>query len=366
MRYRDPLKQISSRTRPYWNQDKTRPAVRRALNRLLQCRTPQLGGSIYASENQQKILYNTCKSSACPSCGHRATLQWERGWLAALPDLPYKGITFTMPHVLWEVFKENRPLARALSALAAKVIQAWARAKYGVRVGILAILHTFNGRLEFNSHVHTMVSGGGLHSSGSWIAGVFYDRDKLMRSWRRALIKFLRTALRAGVLKTELKVDQLEDLLDHLERCWWSIRIQSFKSKEHFLRYAGRYVRRPPIAQRRINSIGEGSVTFWTKDKRLGERIEVRCTLETFIDRWAQHIPERYQHAARAFGLFASRSLAQTSSAMFAVLRQKRRRRPGPLPWAVLMKRDFGKDPLLDCQNQKMKWVRGFSPSTST
>jgi hypothetical protein len=40
----------------------------------------------------------------------------------------------------------------------------------------------------------------------------------------------------------------------------WSIKIQPFKSKEHFLEYAGRYVRRPPIAQRRIKYI-EGNLT---------------------------------------------------------------------------------------------------------
>jgi hypothetical protein len=40
----------------------------------------------------------------------------------------------------------------------------------------------------------------------------------------------------------------------------WSIKIQSFNSEEHFLEYAGRYVRRPTIAQRRISYI-EGNLT---------------------------------------------------------------------------------------------------------
>jgi hypothetical protein len=46
---------------------------------------------------------------------------------------------------------------------------------------------------------------------------------------------------------------------------------------------------------------------------------------EEFIDRWAQHIPDRYQHVVRSFGLFAPRTLAHTSSAIFAILGQKRR-----------------------------------------
>jgi hypothetical protein len=62
----------------------------------------------------------------------------------ALPDALYKGITFTMPNVLWTVFRDNPRLAKALPVLAAKVIQARASAKYGLRVGVIAILHTFN------------------------------------------------------------------------------------------------------------------------------------------------------------------------------------------------------------------------------
>ena len=101
----------------------------------------------------------------------------------------------------------------------------------------------------------------------------------------------------------------MEELLAQKEKCWWSIKIQLFEDKWHFLQYAGRYVRRPPIAQRRITWIGERNVGFWFKDKKLRRRVEVQCSLEEFVDRWAQHIPERYQHAVSSFGLFAPRAL---------------------------------------------------------
>jgi len=183
-------------------------------------------------------------------------------------------------------------------------------ARYGLRVGVIAILHTFNGQLEFNSHVHTMVTGGGLYGfSDTWVSRVYYDRDPLMKSWRKAVIELLRAALRAGQLHTKMTVDQMEEMLTQQEKRWWSIKIQSFKDKGYFLQYAGRYVKRPPIAQRRIASIGERTVTFWFKDKRLRRRVEVQCSLEEFIDRWAQHIPELGQHAVRSFGLFAPRAL---------------------------------------------------------
>src|SRR3954470_23681345 len=258
-----------------------------------------------------------------------------------------------------------RSLAKALPALAAKIIQARVNATYGVQVGVIAILHTFNGKLEFNSHIHTMVTGGGLHRlSDTWISRVYYDHRRLTVAWQESVIKLLRAALQARQLQTKMAVEQVEEMILAQEKRWWRIKIQSFESKAHFLRYAGRYVRRPPIAQRRITDLGDRIVRFWYKDKKLGCRAYVQCSPEEFIDRWAQHIPDRYQHVVRSFGLFAPRTLAHTSSAIFAILGQKRRPRPKPRPWAESLKRDFGRDPLLDRFGKRMKWAGRVAPKS--
>jgi len=363
MKYHEPLKKILTQASSYWDREEMSPTVRRVFAKALQCRTAELGAEVYSSENQELILYHTCKSRACPSCGYRANVQWLRERWAALPDALYKGITFTMPNQLWPLFRGNPPLVNALSALAAEVIKARVSAKYGLRAGVIAILHTFNGKLEYNSHVHTLVTGGGFHeSSTSWVAQVYYDRDALMETWRRAVIALLRTALRAGQLRTGLTADQMEDLLTHLEKCWWNIKIQSFRDKWHFLQYAGRYVRRPPIAQRRITWIGERIVRFWYKDKKSRRRRYVQCSPEEFIDRWAQHILYRCQHSVRSFGLFAPRALSQAAATIFALLGQKRRPRPKARPWALSIERDFGRNPLLDHAGKKMQWARRLAP----
>jgi hypothetical protein len=355
----EPLKQVLQVTQHHWNNDRFRRAVRENFDKMVRCRTLELGGEVYASDTETKVVPHTCKSRCCPSCGHRATIQWQRERRAALPDGLYKEITFTMPDLLWSFLSDNRFLLQALPALAANAIQILAAARQGLNVGIITFPQTFNGRLEFNPHVHTMVMAGGLHaSSGCWKPRFYYDRDQLMRLWRGAVIQLLRAALRAGRLKTDLTVDQMEDVLVHLERCWWNVKVQSSESKDHRLRYDGRYLRRPPIAQRRITSVGERSVTFRTKDKKLGLWVEVECSLEEFVDRWAQHISEHYQHGVRYFGLFAPRTLGQISVALFVILGQERRPRPRPLSWAYSLKRDFGRDPLLDHKGQRMKWVR--------
>ena len=124
MRNKEPLKQILQQTRWYWDHDGFRPDVRASFRNALLCRTPALGAEVFASEKRELIVYHTCKSRACPSCGHWGTMKWQHERLVALPPVPYKGITFTMPNVLWQLFGDNRSLADALPVLAAGAIEA--------------------------------------------------------------------------------------------------------------------------------------------------------------------------------------------------------------------------------------------------
>jgi len=186
MRIEQPLKQILSATRGHWDRPETRDAVRENFARMIDCRTPALGAEVYASETEEKLVYHTCKSRACPSCGHRATQLWQREQWTALPDIPYTGIVLTMPDVLWPTLQQNRHLLHDLAALGAGVIEQWVTAKYGVRVLIMVVQHTFGRSLNFNPHLHILVSAGGLQESeGRWIAPLRFEKEALMRMWLR-------------------------------------------------------------------------------------------------------------------------------------------------------------------------------------
>ena len=61
----------------------------------------------------------------------------------------------------------------------------------------MVVPHTFGGKLNFNSHLHILVSAGGLHESeGRWVDNLIFDehKDKLMHMWRFAVITYLRAA----------------------------------------------------------------------------------------------------------------------------------------------------------------------------
>lgn len=211
MQERNLLKQILEATREVWDQPGIRPSVHKNFAAAVDCATPALGWELYASDNEEKRCYHRCRSRFCPSCGYRATLLWLEQQEAALPDIPYTGIVFTMPRELWTIFKINRHLLRDLPPLGADVIQQWIRMKYGVRVLIIVVQHTFGGDLKFNPHLHLLVSAGGLlESEGRWIPRIPLHKDALMRMWRYAVITHLRNALKAGVLNCGQTKQELE------------------------------------------------------------------------------------------------------------------------------------------------------------
>src|SRR5271166_2519123 len=335
MRIEQPLKQILSATRGHWDRPETRDAVRENFARMIDCRTPALGAEVYASETEEKLVYHTCKSRACPSCGHRATQLWQREQWTALPDIPYTGIVLTMPDVLWPTLQQNRHLLHDLAALGAGVIEQWVTAKYGVRVLIMVVQHTFGRSLNFNPHLHILVSAGGLQESeGRWIAPLRFSKKALMHMWRYAVITYLREAIRAKVLTSEWTSEELLAVLTTQYERWWNIDIDHFKSKWQFLRYAGRYIRHPPIAQHRFVKVTDGEIQFWRKDLKQKRRVLTRYSSEDFVATLAEHVPDRYRHGMRYFGLLAARTKGQTFAALFALLGQQKRPRPRRLSWA--------------------------------
>jgi hypothetical protein len=361
------LKQILEATRHIWDRPETRPAVRENFKRMLDCRTPALGGEWYASETEERLFYHTCKSRFCPSCGYRATLLWQEEQDAVLPDIPYAGIVFTMPGVLWPIFKQNRHLLHDLAVLGADVIQQWVKLRYGVRVLILVVPHTFGGDLKFNTHLHILVSSAGLQESeGRWIPHIQFNKDALMRMWRYAVITHLREALKARVLKSNLSVCELTRIFTgaYERHPRWIIHLEQVVSKSHFVGYSARYVRRPPIPQRRLLKVTDGEVEFLAKDTKTERSVLTSYSPKEFVTRLAEHVPDCYRHAIRYFGLLAPRAKGQTWAALFAILGQTMRPRPERSSWQNSLRKHFGVDPLIDSRGQAMHWVRQERPIT--
>jgi len=110
-----------------------------------------------------------------------------------------------------------------------------------------------------------------------------------MRMWRFAVISYLRAGLKAKVLASDSSPKQLRIRLKKQYERWWSIDIDHFASRQHFLRYAARYVRRPPIAQYRFTKITDREIRFWIKDKIQKRRVWLAYTAVAGSAGWGLH-----------------------------------------------------------------------------
>jgi hypothetical protein len=168
-----------------------------------------------------------------------------------------------MPNVLWAHFAGDRQLLIDVAALAASVIRRWVYASYGVVPLIMVIPHTFGRRLNFHPHLHILVSAGGLDKrKNRWINFQYFDKYVLMYWWRFAISRYLAAVVGAN----DKESGELNETFNRQSKRPWNIHIKRFSSKSHFLRYAGRYLRRPPIANHRIISVTDDHVEYWAND----------------------------------------------------------------------------------------------------
>ena len=75
---------------------------------MVDCGTKALGADVFASDREERVVYHTCKSRACPSCRYQATRLGSATSGESFPDIDRAHVCLTMPDVLWPLFQRNR------------------------------------------------------------------------------------------------------------------------------------------------------------------------------------------------------------------------------------------------------------------
>jgi hypothetical protein len=276
------------------------PDRRRAIWALTQCRTPALGGHLYACGDcgKREFAYHSCNHRACPQCGRAATAKWVARELGKRIDAPYFMVTFTLPSELRELF--FGPLAKdAFDAFFAASSRALAEKlaapkAIGAAVsGFTGVLHTCNQRLGFHPHIHYLVPGAGLDEDGRFAQVKNANFLAPLAPLRRAFRWHFRQQLEAR----DWQVDPAVWTKD------WGVHIQPFGSGENAIKYLGAYVCRTAIGDSRIVSAGEHSVTFTWKDRAQSGRTKTETLSGVeFTKRYLRHVLPRGLRSIRYFG----------------------------------------------------------------
>ncbi|HET9405632.1 MAG TPA: transposase [Candidatus Sulfotelmatobacter sp.] len=353
-----------------WDHDGTPENVRRELRKVINCGTPALGGEVFASSSEQKVVFYSCKSRFCPSGGARAASIWQQELEAVIPQISYREINFTMPRVFWPIFQQNRHLLNDLPAIGAEAIQFWAKQRHGAVIFLMVVQQTYGGRLNFYPHLHTLFSAGGFHArSIRWIPDLDFSheeyRHELMLARRLSLIAYLDAAISAGVLRSTLSVEQLMQILEFERRRNWIIFVSRKVPKRIVIDHIGRYIRKPPIAQYRLTRLNEKEVQYLAKDTRQRCLTAVTYTNKEFLALLMPHIVDFYCNSMRYFGLLAPH-LKKLLPLVFELLNQQPQTRPPRLSYAESMMRTFGTNPFIGRDGSLLQRVGRIEPTSVT
>lgn len=278
-------------------------AQRRALEAIVRCRTPEMGGRVYRCTACERMdyAYHSCHHRACPRCGGERTAAWTARQRERLLPVPYFMVTFTLPAELREVFRaEPKTMIDLLFNEAARALQDVAtRPRHlGAQLGLTGVLHTWGRQLQLHPHVHFIVPGGGLREGDEPSWGEPKSPDWLLPAApvATAFRANMEAALRAALPRWHATVPS---------SCWrrpWVVDMRHVGSGEAALKYLARYVQKSAISDERIVALGDDTVRFGYTDSASGERKQCTLGADEFMRRYLQHVLPPGIHRVRYFG----------------------------------------------------------------
>jgi len=323
------------------------------IEKMLNCRNPEKSGyhkyACLDHPEEYTVVPHSCKSRICSVCGVNQTNKWIEEALVDFPDTGYFHVTFTIPDYLWYFFKyqSRRPLLEILFQSAQETVMGWFLNR-GIVPAAIAVLHTFGKKINYNTHIHIVVSAGGLKKAKknkkekSYQGYIWKDVGKLpwgvfRKRWKAIFLK---------------KIDKYLNcvLEEAISRKQWYIHIRSGLANPIMAcQYVGRYTKRPPMAETRITNYDGKFVTFYYDERQdNGWKKRERITLHAmeFIDRLIQHIPLPQFKMIRNYGILSNVKKSKLLNITSRLLGQTKK----PLArstWRMRQTEYLKRDPLL-------------------
>jgi hypothetical protein len=275
---------------------------RQVLKKILSCRTPALGGQLFACPDCQAFhyRYHSCNDRHCPQCGQADADDWfKRQQARLLLPTAYFLVTFTVPEALRQFIRSHQQIALDLlfgcSAQALQDLAGNARL-LGAQLGMLGVLHTWSRTLIFHPHIHYLIPGGGLSPDG--------------RQWIAARPKFLLPVKTLGahprtLFKTRLQKENPELFAQVPAAVWkrhWNVDSRAAGSGRNALRYLSRYVFKTATSNRKVQLLADGQVRWDYRDSKIGRDTSIKLQPLEFMARFLQHILPRAYARVRTFG----------------------------------------------------------------
>lgn len=313
--------------------------VLKAVDAITTCRTEQLGGHRYQCDHcgNELTLHNSCRNRNCPRCQANARLRWVHDRIEELLPVGYFHAVFTVPALLGPFAVRNKAAFYRIMFRAVKetlLTLALDEKRLGAAVGFVTVLHTWGQTIIDHPHIHVIIPGGGLSSSGTWKAcreRFLFPVAVMRKMFRGKLMDFFTQAVDRGEIKRCGTLTGYEDppafrkLIDELYGKEWVVYVKPpFASPQAVVKYLGQYTHRIAIADHRIVRFENGMVTFSYKDYAdNNRRKEMTLDCIEFIRRFLMHVVPKGFVRIRHYGFLANRNRLTKLARCLAIFRKK-------------------------------------------
>ncbi len=298
-----------------------------ALRAILRCRTPDSGElHVRCTEcGQTEWRPLSCGHRSCPQCQNHEASKWLERQQTKLLPVPYFMTTFTLPF-------ELRPLAWLFQRKVYTIMLDCATSTLkdfglnprhlGADMGMTAVLHTQNRRLDYHPHIHIIVPGGGVDKRRrQWkkVKGEYLFNEFNLAKVFRA--KFLEAINKEG-LRLPVGVPQK-----------WVVDCAHVGQGLPALKYLSRYLYRGVIAEKDIVSCRGGQVTFRYTESQTGKTCYRTLKGEDFLWLVLQHVLPRGFRRVRDYGFLHgnAKRLLKLIQLILRVMLEENPTRPRPV-----------------------------------
>jgi len=272
------------------------PGHLRAIEAISRCRTPEAGQLLVQCIDCGHAMWRplSCGHRSCPQCQNHETSLWLDRQQKKLLPVDYFMATFTLPYELRFMAWDNQTLVyNLLFACASSTLKDFGLnpKNLGADIGMTAVLHTHNRRLDYHPHAHVVVPGGGVNKARKqWKkkkSKYLFNEFALAKVFRA---RFLEALTKAG-LSAPASVPRK-----------WVVDCKHVGKGAPALKYLSRYLYRGVIAQNNIVSNRDGNITFKYVESRTGKILYRTLKGEDFLWLVLQHVLPKGFRRARDYG----------------------------------------------------------------
>jgi hypothetical protein len=315
-----------------------RGEVLETFDEYLNCGLLQHGAArVYCDTCKHSLLvaFSCKKRGLCPSCNAKRAVKFgEHLYDAVLERVPHRHCGFTLPKRLRIFFRYDRELNSILFRAAAEAVDAVLVPDGKSFPGMILTLQTAGEALNFNPHLHGLLTDGTFDAAGNFAPFADIDTERITEHFRDRVL--------AELVSRGLVTDEVPAQILSQEHSGFGAWVGEPFTDEDRTRFVARYIERGPLSLEKL-SITDDIVSYSTNDGTTHEFDALE-----FLALLSCHVPKPYESITRYYGWYSCRARGERAKRA-PVPENAATEEPYEAPsvsWAACIKRFFEINPL--------------------